>query len=327
MEETVNNHFGTGDIVEGDKIVHIYSNLDEYKELVARLETLQQMKAWVITRIEEGPKDEDHRHLHGLNNEIDIIKGRIESLKETVTRLSEMFDTIEINSERRKRAKEYFGQGKLDEAEAVLKEEEIDNDRRSLKQQLQKHLGKVALINRELENLAGEYLIKAQIQQTKYDDPDRFGRTCELFEKALDTARIFDVLWQYADFLQNFSEFDKAEELLEEALKALNDLAENDSETHLSKVAKTLHSLAVVHLKKQEFDAAVDILNREGRRICAVSKSTGICKGSYTKLPQNEAFCGMMDEIRNTIEHFDYMEHEGHFNHAHVAMTLCCPTK
>ena len=35
-------------------------------------------------------------------------------------------------------------------------------------------------------------------------------------------------------------------------------------------------------------------------------------------LPENEAFNEMMNDIRNMVEHFDYQEHEGHFDHAIV---------
>ena len=67
-----------------------------------------------------------------------------------------------------------------------------------------------------------------------------------------------------------------------------------------------------------EFEAAFDILNDKGKRICAVSKRVGIYPDSFTTLPKNEAFSEMMDEIRDTMEYFDLQEHEGHFDHANV---------
>ena len=66
------------------------------------------------------------------------------------------------------------------------------------------------------------------------------------------------------------------------------------------------------------FKAALNISDYKGKQICAVSKHEGIVSGSYTKLPGNPAFDEMMNEIRNTLEHFDYQEHEGDFSHAHV---------
>ena len=66
------------------------------------------------------------------------------------------------------------------------------------------------------------------------------------------------------------------------------------------------------------FTAALDILDDDRRRICAVSKNEGIVSESYTELPNNSTFDEMMNEIRNTLEHFDYQEHEGDFSHAHV---------
>jgi len=68
-----------------------------------------------------------------------------------------------------------------------------------------------------------------------------------------------------------------------------------------------------------EFKVALDILDYDGKQICAVSKHEGIVSGSYTELPDNPAFDEMMNEIRNTLEHFDYQEHEGDFSHAHVS--------
>ncbi len=67
-----------------------------------------------------------------------------------------------------------------------------------------------------------------------------------------------------------------------------------------------------------KFESAVDILGRDGKRICAVSKRVGIYPDSFTTLPKNKAFSEMLDEIRNAMEHFDYREHDGHFDHANV---------
>ena len=69
-----------------------------------------------------------------------------------------------------------------------------------------------------------------------------------------------------------------------------------------------------------EFEAAFDILDDDhnGKRICAINKRVALVSDSFTQLPQNDAFKEMMNEIRDTLEHFDYQEHEGNFDHAHV---------
>jgi len=66
------------------------------------------------------------------------------------------------------------------------------------------------------------------------------------------------------------------------------------------------------------FDAAFDILERNGERICAINKRVGMFPDSFTTLPKNEAFCEMMSEIRTAMEYFELREQEGHFDHAIV---------
>ncbi len=253
---TINNiHSGQGDIIDGDKIVYTYTNFDDYIELTSELERLQQKEVRTIERIKKHPDEEDYvRDLDEIHNDQSKITGQIESIREAVRRLTEIFNTTPVDSARWQRAKAYFKQGKLREADAILQEAEIDKDSRSLKEQRDKRLEEMARINRELEDLSREYLLKAQLWQTFYTNPDWFERTCDYFEKALDTVRTSDTLCEYASFLNRFSLFDKAEKLYEEALIILKDLAKNDPQKHLPIMAQVLDNLIVIHSKKHESD-------------------------------------------------------------------------
>ena len=188
-------HSGPGDNVARDKIVNIYGKAADYHELDKHLKKLQAQKANVQERIVKYPNDEGFASdLLTVNEELTEQEDKIDSFIRDVSRLYEIFNKIEINTERLRLAKAHFDKGEFREADAILKAEEISHEVTQLKQAKGKKEHELAEINEHLESKANEFLVKAQLWKTFYNEPDWFSKAQEYYEKALDASRTHGVV-------------------------------------------------------------------------------------------------------------------------------------
>ncbi len=252
MEQTqkIGGDWIDGDKVLGDKITNIYVNTKDFQELESQLKKLQTQKDKLLERIAKYPEDESFKtELTKVNDDIKEQKQKIESFKADVVRLYETFTKIEINTDRLRLAKAHFDKGEFREADAILNAEEISNEVSLLKKAIEKTQTELAEMKGNLESKANEFLIKAQLWQTFYAEPDWFEKTCEYYEKALDAYRSHEVVFQYAVFLQKHNQFAKAQFLYQEALQIRRELAKENPRTFLPDVAGTLNNLSIFYLQ------------------------------------------------------------------------------
>ncbi|MBE0637319.1 MAG: tetratricopeptide repeat protein [Bacteroidales bacterium] len=253
-------HSGTGDNVGRDKIVtNIYVNAKDYQELETRLTALQQQKRECQARIEKYPDDESFRQdLLRVDIETEDIKSKVESFKQDVFRLYDTFTSINVNTERLRLAKAHFDKGEFREADAILKAEEMSSDLSKLKERDSQLDQEKAEVKISCEQIANEFLIKAQLWATFYTEPDWFERTVDFYEKALDAARTHAIISGYALFLKKHNKFNKAQPLYEEALQIYRAFAIEKPETYLPDLAMTLNNLANLQQAKNEFGDAME---------------------------------------------------------------------
>ncbi|MEL7523489.1 MAG: tetratricopeptide repeat protein, partial [Cyanobacteria bacterium J06553_1] len=103
---------------------------------------------------------------------------------------------------------------------------------------------------------SNEYLVKARLRTTFYDQPNRFAETREHFESALNAVRTPSAIFGYALFLENHNEFKRAMPLYEEALRIYRELAEENPRTYLPYVAGTLNNLAILQSAQNNYELA-----------------------------------------------------------------------
>ena len=170
---------------------NIYVQSVDYQRLVEQIRETQES-------LEDASKPERRLKLAGRLQE---LKEQLEEFKSNVFKLYETFTKIEINTERLRQAKAHFDRGEFREADAVLKAEEMTED-------LDKLIERDRQLDRQRENvrdsreqIANEFLIKARLWSTFYDQPNRLEQTCEYFEEALRAARTGGNLFEYAYFL------------------------------------------------------------------------------------------------------------------------------
>ena len=221
----------------------------DYQALMARLAEKQEMVQYLQ---ETGKTD---RALKAAA-ELEELEQQKEQLKENVFRLYETFTKIKIDTERLAQAKAYFDQGEFREADAILNAAEMTRDLNQLLERDQQLDQEKAEIEQHRTQIANEFLIKARLWATFYEQPNRFEQSCNYFEEALRASRTAETVFEYALFLQDHNCFDPAKRLYEEALQLYRTLATENPRTYLPAVAGILNNLAALQKAQNDYGTA-----------------------------------------------------------------------
>jgi tetratricopeptide (TPR) repeat protein len=208
----------------------------DYQALMARIEDKRS-----LLELQTDPSKKSK-----TAEELEQLEAQLEQFKENIFRLYELFSKIEINTERLRQAKDYFEQGQFREADAILQAEEMVKDLNKLEQKDQQLDQQKAEVRASREQIANEFLIKAQLWATFYEQSNRFEQTCEYFAESLRALKTTDNLFAYAHFLQKHYQLDQANLYYTEALEIYRNLGD------LPLVAMMLNNLAVLHWNKNE---------------------------------------------------------------------------
>ena len=166
-----------GDVfVGGNKITNIYQSL-EYPQLLKEIEGLEQ-------DLKDIPLDKTVSRLN-KSKKLEEKRKQLQDFKQEVLRLAGTFSKIEINTERLKQAQQYFTQGKFREADAILKAEELSHDQEHLLNAKESKNRELEELNKQLLGNANEFLIKAQITATNFNNPNRFRDACRFYEQSI----------------------------------------------------------------------------------------------------------------------------------------------
>ncbi len=229
-------------IIGGNKTTNIYLSLD-YQQLVKEIEDLEQ-------DLKDIPLDKTLSRLN-KSKKLEEKRRQLQDFKQEVLRLAGTFSKIEINTERLKKAQQYFIQGKFREADAILKAEELSHDQEHLLNAKESRNRELEELNKQLLGNANEFLIKAQITATNFNNPNRFQHTCRFYEQSIRSYIHFVNLFEYACFLQQHNQHNEAERYYQEAMKRFG--SELDAPTR----AMTLNNLGILQSDKNEFEDAL----------------------------------------------------------------------
>jgi tetratricopeptide (TPR) repeat protein len=172
-----------------------YQSLD-YQALMERMAEKQEMVQYLQ---ETGKTD---RALKAAA-ELEELQQQREQFKQNVLSLYETFTKIAIDTERLTQAKAHFDQGEFREADAILNAAEMTRDLNQVLERDQQLDQEKAENAQHRTQLANEFLIKARLWATFYDQPNRFEQSCAYFEQSLRATRTPGVIFEYAAFLQN----------------------------------------------------------------------------------------------------------------------------
>lgn len=260
----------------------------QYKDLLDQLKTQEKLFALI-------PETEIEERL-AISKKVNDLKDLIEQFKRDVLQLAQGFQSVEINTDRLKRAKAFFDKGEFGEARAVFEmelEEMQDNHTRLLEEKKKFETNTLP----KLRHNAEEFYILALSTSADYTNPSRFADTCCYFELSIESEATKDNLFHYAHFLadhnqfpkavnyynqylnkfvdelslkdkagilnnlailyRNLNEYEKASKEFTKALEIYQNLVKENSQDYLSYVARTLNSLAILHRRQNQYEKAL----------------------------------------------------------------------
>jgi tetratricopeptide (TPR) repeat protein len=188
--------------------------------------------------------------------ELEVLEQEKAQFKENILRLYETFTKIEIDTERLAQAKAFFDRGEFREADAILNAEQMAQDLDRLIERGQQLNQEKEAIDKNRVQLGNEYLIKARLRATFYDQANRFEEACAYFEESLRAARTPETVFEYATFLQKHNCFIQAKTLYVEALEIYRALAAENLRIYLPAVANTLNNLAALQKAQNDYASA-----------------------------------------------------------------------
>jgi len=230
-----------GNTVQGSiNITQILGHSADYAALTSQITETQEWLADI-------PDTKPDKRLE-VSQKLEGLRAQEQKFKEDVLRLAETFSKINIDGERLTKAKEHFEAGRFREADAILNAEDMTRDQDALLHARDRKERELGDINKNLTKNADEWLVKANINQLQWDDPDWFETTVACFEKSLKAQRTRDNLWKYALFLYKHNQPHKVEQLYLELLE----LVQADE----SDLARTAMNLGLFYYTVQKMPEA-----------------------------------------------------------------------
>ncbi len=211
---------GTGNTIN---TTQIFGKSPEYAELKKRLDGLEtaiatkaeQCERFRQKNYDQVDQDGCRAELLALNAERDSVQKIETRFREDVIRLAETFANIPLNSERLRLAKKFFDEGKISEADNVLKEKDMAATGDAA-------LAVKARNDSVLLQTANEFALKAKLKALKMD----YDSAQTLFAQSRKYFETVDNLWAFAYLLGERNQGHRALEYYEKALK----LARSESE-------------------------------------------------------------------------------------------------
>lgn len=226
----------------------------DYNELLEQLRLLEEHFALI-------PEDNTEKRL-ATSAKIGEQKDKIKGFKRDVLNLAETFSKLEINTERLKRAKEFFDKGEFGEARAGLADEleNMQGEQSHLLSQKDRYEKEVLP---KLVNNSEEFLILALTTQTDYSNPNRFEESCKYFRSSIQSSANKSNIFNFAYFLQEHNQFLNAEKYYSRYLKDFStDLSEGERATTLNNLALLHNNQADYEKSATEYEEALKIRRR-----------------------------------------------------------------
>ncbi len=243
-------------IGDGNTIINL-KEAAQYKALEADIKELDRQYQTTQAKQAKYPDDEDFpQELLRIDEKRQQKKEDLASLKSEVLKLADDFQRIPIDTERLRLAKQYFEVGEFDKARAVFDAETMGMELDALLIEKEQLSQKTSDNQQNLEDKANEYLILARLTATDFELPDRFEKTQAYFEQSLRADKNDENLFAYAYFLQEHKQYSQAQPLYEEALQIRKQLAGQNHNIYLPRVAGTLNNLGILCANQNEFRQA-----------------------------------------------------------------------
>lgn len=245
-----NNNLGFQGISNSSiSVTQVIGKSAQYSELQERLKELE---GWYLDASEEKRLD--------ISIKINRQKDLIENFKREVLEFARLFERIDIDTERLKRIKALFEEGKIDEAKILIKTELplMDNEQKRLLQERQRFETDIVP---KLIHSSDEFLTLALATQYDYKNPKHFMEACEYFEKSIESYETENNLFLYGCCLEDYSFFDKAKFYFEKHLqKFSNEIDEYEKIEVLLSLGQAYTNLNDYKKAAKNFKEGIEII-------------------------------------------------------------------
>lgn len=237
-----------GDVRIGDDIYHFKGA--EYEAFLERIKEYEEFL--------EDCNDEVKRLKY--SEKLEKERQKLRTFKNEIIQLAELFQKIDIDTQRLRLAKKHFDAGEFKEARVILDAEQMTNELENLLDQKAHLAQKTAQNETRLIDKANEFLILAKLTAINYEIDDWFEKAKEYFEKSLSAYRSFENTGEFAMFLEAHNELEEAMKYYQEILKIFDKKTKknNQSESYISSV---FNSMAIIHSKQNAFEKAAEFYN------------------------------------------------------------------
>ena len=220
----VRDNSKVGMIVTGSgnqlNVTQVFGKSPEYAELknkLTRLDTAFARKFINCKKLDQAQlKDlysDCQKELGDLNTDRDSVAKMEKQFREDVTRLAETFNTININSERLRKAKDLFNEGKIREVQFVMNDKEMTVEGEQLLKEKERLQHRTERTDSLLKIKAQEFLVKAQAKASDYADPLGFDSTAWCYQQSLRYFESPENLMAFADFYRENHHYEQAMQL------------------------------------------------------------------------------------------------------------------
>ncbi len=249
------------------------SENEEYKRLKGEIETLEKDIITLRALQNDLLQPMINEKFTQQNQAREMLQKLEESLFDTALYISKMLGSDSPISPRKRAAIEFFEMGNNKGVLETLRMEDIAADaenaaqrREKLRQMRESIDAADKQIIEEIRSIIEEYGLRAKALMQEYSNPNHFTEACQAYEagialaeKHLDQDEIAEQYFDYAAFLDNHNQFDKAIDYCLQAVEIFEKLALEDPHTYNIYIADTQNNLALLYDKTNHLHEAEEL--------------------------------------------------------------------
>lgn len=228
-----------GDFRIGDDIHNYHFKGAEYEDLLERVKELEEMLA---------DTTDDIKRLK-YSEKLNQAQEKLNKFKKEVIELAELFQKIELDTERLKLSKKHFDAGEFKEARAILDAEKMTRELDDLLDEKERIDEKKQQNQTHLQDKANEFLILAKLTAVNYDLENWFEKAKEYFEMSIKAYTSWGNCLEAGNYFEYINDFDNAEKYYKLSLIK----QQNEEEE-----ASSLHNLAILYYYKGQPNKSED---------------------------------------------------------------------
>ena len=249
------------------------SENEEYKRLKGEIASLEKDIVMLRSLQNEALQPMIIEKLTQQNQARELLGKLEDNLFDTALYISKMLGSDTPITPRERLAIEFFEKGNNKGVIDTLRMEDIAADaedaaqrREKLRQMRESIDAADKQIIEEIRSIIEEYGLRAKALMQEYSNPNHFTEACQAYEAAITLAEkhlnhneIAEQYFDYASFLDNHNQFDKAIDYCLQAVEIFEKLALEDPHTYNIYIADTQNNLALLYDKTNRLHEAEEL--------------------------------------------------------------------